>query len=37
MAEQKQQGSTLTHERVKRPDKYNVIFHNDDFTTTDFV
>ena len=37
MAQQKRQGSTLTQERLRRPDKYDVVFHNDDFTTTDFV
>ena len=37
MAEEKRQGSTLTRDRYKRPSKYAVIFHNDDFTTTDFV
>ena len=37
MAEKKRQGSTMTQERYKLPGKYEVIFHNDDFTTTDFV
>lgn len=37
MAEQKQQGSSMTMERFKRPDRYDVVFHNDDFTTMDFV
>ena len=27
----------MTMERLKRPGRYAVIFHNDDFTTTDFV
>ncbi|MDE6553038.1 MAG: ATP-dependent Clp protease adaptor ClpS [Muribaculaceae bacterium] len=37
MAEQKRQGSSMTMERFKRPEKYDVIFHNDDFTTMEFV
>ena len=37
MAEQKRQGSTMTRERIKRPEIYDVIFHNDDFTTMEFV
>ncbi|MDE7346909.1 MAG: ATP-dependent Clp protease adaptor ClpS [Muribaculaceae bacterium] len=37
MADQKRQGSTMTQERIKRPEKYDVVFHNDDFTTMEFV
>lgn len=37
MADQKRQGSTMTQERVKRPEKYDVVFHHDDFTTMEFV
>lgn len=37
MPEQKRQGSTATQERYKRPEQYDVVFHNDDFTTMDFV
>ena len=27
----------MTRERVKRPERYDVVFHNDDFTTMEFV
>lgn len=27
----------MTQERVKRPEKFDVVFHNDDFTTMEFV
>lgn len=37
MPERKQQGHEMIMDRFKRPDKYNVVIHNDDFTTTDFV
>lgn len=37
MADQKRQGSSMTQERIKRPARYDVVFHNDDFTTMDFV
>ena len=37
MAQQKQQGSSFTMQRFKRPEKYDVVFHNDDFTTMEFV
>ena len=31
------QTDTLTRRRLKRPPLYRVIFHNDDYTTRDFV
>ncbi len=37
MPQHKRQGSAMTMERFKRPEQYDVIFHNDDFTTMEFV
>lgn len=32
-----EQTQVLTREKVKRPPMYRVLFHNDDYTTRDFV
>lgn len=37
MGDQKRQEDTMTRTRINRPGRYHVVFHNDDFTTTDFV
>ena len=35
--DRKGQTETLTRRRLKRPPLYRVLFHNDDYTTRDFV
>lgn len=35
--DEERQSDVLTKKRLKRPPLYRVIFHNDDYTTRDFV